>query len=79
MKRIQKFLLCDEINTSVIDHNNQDLKTDGVDMLIDNCNFTWGGKKDEKIKENKENKEENEEENSKKEEKKGKKFDNQYF
>jgi ATP-binding cassette, subfamily C (CFTR/MRP), member 1 len=45
MKRIQKFLLWDEINSKLIEECNQDLKQQNVDILINHSNFTWGGKK----------------------------------
>lgn len=45
MRRVQKFLLCEEINTGLVDCNNQSVKNKDVNILIEHANFSWGGKK----------------------------------
>ena len=43
MKRIQRFLLCSEINQNLVTSNWKELERSGVDILVENANFTWGG------------------------------------
>ena len=43
MKRIQRFLLWSELNPNLINSNNKDAINKGVDILVENANFTWGG------------------------------------
>ena len=52
MRRIQKFLLCDEIHSELVESDNMDLKNKDIDILIEGANFTWAGNK-EKTKEEK--------------------------
>ena len=54
MRRIQKFLLCDEINPNLVQFQSEDLKKKKVDILIENASFTWAGNQEkEKKKDNK--------------------------
>jgi len=50
MRRIQKFLLCDEIHPAIVDDNSREAQEKDLDILVENANFSWGGKKDEKMK-----------------------------
>ena len=51
MKRIQKFLLWDEINPHLVEYHSSDAKSRGLDILIENANFSWGGQKQEIVDE----------------------------
>lgn len=53
MRRIQRFLVCDEVNPHIVDANNKDLQNKGIDVLVENANFSWGGLKDEDKKKKK--------------------------
>ena len=66
MKRIQKFLLCDEINEEIVDYNSRELQNSNIAISLDNCSFYWGGIKkdsqetdDQKEKDKKSSKEKN--------------------
>ena len=45
MKRIQKFLLCSELNSNLTKGNHHMLVNSDIDVLVENANFTWGGQK----------------------------------
>lgn len=45
MKRIQKFLLCNEINPDLVTYNHEGLQKSEVDVKIEDANFTWSGLK----------------------------------
>jgi ABC-type multidrug transport system fused ATPase/permease subunit len=66
MRRIQKFLLWDEINTELVQTCNEDLKKQNIDILISHANFSWGGKK-------KKSEDDDEEDRDEKQDKKNKK------
>lgn len=66
MRRIEKFLLCDEINSNIVEMNNEYCKEKEIDILIENANFTWAGSK---VKEN--DPKDDEEESKKSKKKKG--------
>ena len=46
MKRIQQFLLWSELNPKLIKTNDKDLEKTHIDVLVENTNFTWGGRAD---------------------------------
>ena len=48
MRRIEKFLICDEVNPELVDDQDKKVINDDVDILITNANFSWGGKKEYK-------------------------------
>jgi ABC-type bacteriocin/lantibiotic exporter with double-glycine peptidase domain len=63
MRRIQRFLLCDEINSQLVESNNINLKNKDIDVLIEEANFSWAGKKektDDEKEEDKQNKKDRE-------------------
>eukprot|EP00345_Euplotes_harpa_P010765 CAMPEP_0168334162 /NCGR_PEP_ID=MMETSP0213-20121227/10081_1 /TAXON_ID=151035 /ORGANISM="Euplotes harpa, Strain FSP1.4" /LENGTH=407 /DNA_ID=CAMNT_0008338709 /DNA_START=1185 /DNA_END=2405 /DNA_ORIENTATION=- len=47
MKRIQRFLLCEEINPQLIGYNDLKAKSRDSDIFIKNAHFSWGGDKEE--------------------------------
>ncbi|CAI2363872.1 unnamed protein product [Moneuplotes crassus] len=59
MKRIQKFLQCPEINPNIIKIQDEGLEQSGIDILMNNCNFTWGVSKENLQVEDKNIKDEN--------------------
>ena len=42
MRRIEKFLQWDEINPRIIHKYNSEAKNNGIDVLVQNANFSWG-------------------------------------
>ncbi|CAI2359203.1 unnamed protein product [Moneuplotes crassus] len=74
MRRIEKFLQCDEINPNIVEMNNEYCKEKEIDILIENANFTWAGSK-VKEKEKDEDKKDTKEKKNKEEEKEDKKKD----
>lgn len=50
-KRVQKFLLCDEVNPKLICSSDPELRNHNVSVYTHNANFTWGGVNSE-LKEN---------------------------
>ena len=56
MNRIQRFLRWSEINPRLVESNSEELQKSGIDILVKNANFTWGGHK-EKYDNKEENKE----------------------
>ncbi|CAI2361540.1 unnamed protein product [Moneuplotes crassus] len=45
MKRVEKFLLCDEINQKLVEFSNPNLQENSIDILIENSSFSWAGQK----------------------------------
>ena len=67
MKRINKFLLCDEINPKIVTYDDSDIKNNLIDILINDSNFTWGVKhqdKEDKKSKNENSKAEDKKDNS---------------
>lgn len=54
MKRIQNFLLCNELNPDVLSIKDKSLDKTSIDLKISNANFTWGGVKQTKLEVTKE-------------------------
>ena len=50
MRRIEKFLLCDEVNPAIVEINSMEAQNKDYDIIVENANFSWGGKKDDEIK-----------------------------
>ena len=45
MRRIQNFIDCDEINPNIVEINWKEIKNKGLDVFVEQANFSWGGKK----------------------------------
>ena len=45
MRRIQKFIDWDEINPNIVEINSKAASEKGLDVLVENASFSWGGKK----------------------------------
>lgn len=54
MKRIQNFLLCNELNPDILSIKDTSLDKTNIDLKISNGNFTWGGVKQTKFEVTKE-------------------------
>lgn len=50
MRRIEKFLLTDEIHLSIVQDKSPEANNRDLDILIENAYFSWGGKKSEETK-----------------------------
>ena len=61
MRRIQNYLLCDEINPNLIQFQSEELKKKKVDILIENASFTWAGNQEKEKKKDIKDKKSNEE------------------
>jgi ATP-binding cassette, subfamily C (CFTR/MRP), member 1 len=68
MRRIQKFLTCDEIHPEIVEYDSAECKRKGLDILVQGASFSWGGLRDEEAKKPKgkdsKSKEENKDEKS---------------
>eukprot|EP00345_Euplotes_harpa_P010205 CAMPEP_0168340202 /NCGR_PEP_ID=MMETSP0213-20121227/13921_1 /TAXON_ID=151035 /ORGANISM="Euplotes harpa, Strain FSP1.4" /LENGTH=575 /DNA_ID=CAMNT_0008346389 /DNA_START=1117 /DNA_END=2844 /DNA_ORIENTATION=- len=53
IKRIQKFLLCPEMNQNLVEYDSKELQHTDVHILIEKANFSWGGKQQAKDGDNK--------------------------
>lgn len=53
IKRIQKFLLCPEMNQNLVEYDSKELQHTDVHILIEKANFSWGGKRKAKDGDNK--------------------------
>jgi len=70
MRRIQKFLKCDEINPQLVHVGSEQLTDLNLDILVTNANFSWGGKKQKSEEDKKKEEEDKEKENKKADSKK---------
>lgn len=50
MKRIQKFLFCDEVNQKLVESENDYCKENKIDILIQQASFSWAGSQSDKSK-----------------------------
>jgi ATP-binding cassette subfamily C (CFTR/MRP) protein 1 len=50
MRRIQKFLTCDEMYPAIVEHDSKECKNNGIDVLVEGASFSWGGLRDEDVK-----------------------------
>lgn len=53
MRRIQKFLICDEVNPAIVEHNSRECRQKDLDILVEDSSFSWGGLKDDDKKQGK--------------------------
>lgn len=71
MRRIQKFLVVEEINPNIVEFNSKEAHEQGLDVLIEKANFSWGGLKDEKADKDKDKKKAKDKKKTKEETKSG--------